>query len=98
MSYISEADVYDESSATGRKRGKQASQPAPAHEHAHITPDRVWVVLARREYTEPLHQIGTVEADDAEMARVYARSIYDEFAWVEMAVVPREALVGVIAS
>lgn len=64
----------------------------------HIMSDRVWLVLARRAYDEPLRQVGTVEADDIELAGVYARSIYDEFAWVEMAIVPRDALVNVIAS
>lgn len=64
----------------------------------HILPDKVWVVLARRAYEEPLRQVGTVEADDLDLAKVYARSIYDEFAWIEMAVVPRDALVTVIKS
>ncbi|MEO7002515.1 MAG: hypothetical protein ABI068_11865 [Ktedonobacterales bacterium] len=70
---------------------------APAsHTHARLMPDRVWLVLARRTYDEPLRQIGTVEADDSDLAGVYATSIYDEFAWIEMAVIPREALVTVI--
>jgi len=64
----------------------------------HIIPDRIWVVLARRSYEEPLREVGTVEADDRELACVYARSIYDEFAWIEMAVVPRDALITVIES
>ncbi len=66
--------------------------------HPHILPDRVWVVLARRTYEEPLRQVGTVEADDFDLARVYAQSIYDEFAWIEMVVVPRDAMRTVIAS
>jgi hypothetical protein len=60
--------------------------------------DRAWIVLARRSYEEPLHQVGTITADDVDLARVYARTIYDEFAWVEMAVVPRDAIVTVIES
>ena len=66
--------------------------------HPHILADRVWLVLARRAYTEPLGQVGTVEADDVELAKVYAESIYDEFAWIEMVLVPRESTVTVIAS
>lgn len=73
-------------------------QPAPTAPRARLAPERVWLVLARRAYDEPLRQIGTVEADDSDLAGVYARSIYDEFAWVEMAVIPREALLVVIAS
>ncbi len=71
---------------------------ARALPHRRVMADRVWLVLARREYEKPLQQVGTVEADDPELARVYARSIYDEFAWIEMVVVPRDALVTVIAS
>jgi 1,2-phenylacetyl-CoA epoxidase PaaB subunit len=89
MSYIDEFAVQ----GTGEK-----APGAETKQHAHIQPDRIWVVLARRAYDQPLAQVGTIEADDPEMASVYARSIYDEFAWVEMAVVPRDALVTVIAS
>jgi hypothetical protein len=59
---------------------------------------QVWQVYARRKYEEPLHEIGNVMADDVELAKVYARSIYDEFSWVEMVLIPRDAIVTVIAS
>ena len=59
---------------------------------------RVWQVYARRKYDEPLHEIGNVMADDVELAKVYARSIYDEFSWIEMVLIPRESIVTVIAS
>ena len=59
---------------------------------------RVWQVYARRKYEEPLHEIGNVMADDVELARVYARSIYDEFSWVEMVIIPRDCIVTVIES
>jgi hypothetical protein len=58
----------------------------------------IWLVYARRKYEEPLHEIGNVVADDVEMARVYALSIYDEFSWVEMVLIPRASLVTIIAS
>jgi hypothetical protein len=59
---------------------------------------RVWHVYARRKYEEPLHEIGNVMADDVELAKVYARSIYDEFSWVEMVIVPRDCIITVIES
>lgn len=59
---------------------------------------RVWQVYARQRYEEPLHEIGNVMADDVELAKVYARSIYDEFSWIEMVLIPRDAIVTVIAS
>jgi hypothetical protein len=86
--------------SASRGKGAAASEARPERrdQGAHIVPDRIWVVLARRFYEEPLREVGTVEADDRELACVYARSIYDEFAWIEMAVVPRDALITVIAS
>ncbi len=63
-----------------------------------LNESRVWHVYARRKYEEPLHEIGNVMADDVELARVYAHSIYDEFSWVEMVLVPRESIVTVISS
>ena len=61
-----------------------------------LNESRVWHVYARRKYEEPLHEIGNVMADDVELAKVYARSIYDEFTWIEMVIVPRDSIVTVI--
>ena len=58
----------------------------------------VWQVYARRKYDEPLYEVGNVMADDVELAKVYARSIFDEFSWIEMVIIPRETIVTVIAS
>ena len=71
--------------------GTDSSRPLPAS-------DVVWQVYARRKYDEPLHEIGNVMADDVELAKVYARSIYDEFSWVEMVIIPRDSIVTVISS
>ena len=61
-----------------------------------LNESRVWHVYARRKFEEPLHEIGNVMADDVELAKVYARSIYDEFSWIEMVIVPRDSIVTVI--
>lgn len=58
----------------------------------------VWEVFARRVHEDPLAHVGSVTADNRELAVVYARNIYDEHPWVEMVVVPRDALVHVIES
>ena len=92
MSYVSEYDALDDP-----KTAPEALAGTPPA-HPHVMADRVWLVFARRAYDEPLRQVGTVEADDRDLAQVYARSIYDEFAWIEMAVVPRDAVLTVIAS
>ena len=70
---------------------------APGRREA-LNETRVWQVYARRKYEEPLHEIGNVMADDVELAMVYARSIYDEFSWVEMVIMPRDCIVTVIES
>ena len=58
----------------------------------------VWLVFARRKYDEPLYQVGTVTADEPEMAVIYARGIYDEHPWIEMIVAPRHSMRTVIES
>jgi hypothetical protein len=58
----------------------------------------VYLVLARKKYEEPLYEVGTVTADDPEMAALFAQSIYDEHPWIEMIVTPREAAKTVIAA
>lgn len=55
----------------------------------------VYEVFARRVEGEPLRHVGSVAAPGESLARVYARSIYDEESWIEMYVVPREAIIPV---
>ncbi|MBA2392470.1 MAG: hypothetical protein H0V70_06955 [Ktedonobacteraceae bacterium] len=76
------------------------SQATPTHNtgRAAITESHVWQVYARRKYDEPLYEVGNVMADDVELAKVYAQSIFDEFSWIEMVIIPRETIVTVIAS
>jgi 1,2-phenylacetyl-CoA epoxidase PaaB subunit len=56
----------------------------------------MWEVFARRKFEEPLHHVGTVAADDPELAEVYARTIFNEFTWVEMVLYPRTSGLAVI--
>ncbi|QBD79732.1 hypothetical protein EPA93_28640 [Ktedonosporobacter rubrisoli] len=81
--------------STGIEQGVQANQRTRREA---LNESRVWLVYARRKYEEPLHEIGNVMADDVELARVYARSIYDEFSWIEMVIIPRDCVVTVIGS
>ncbi|MGE5262505.1 MAG: hypothetical protein ACM3S0_03920 [Acidobacteriota bacterium] len=57
---------------------------------------KIFQVFARFRYEEPLHYVGDVSAPDADLAKVYAFNTYNEWAWIEMIVVPREAVVHVI--
>ena len=49
-------------------------------------------VFARKVRLEPLRQIGSVVAPDADLAAAYARATYDEERWIEMAIVRRDQL------
>ena len=49
-------------------------------------------VFARKARIEPLRLIGSVVAPDDDLAAAYARATYDEERWIEMAVVPKEAM------
>lgn len=60
-----------------------------------IRDEPVYEVFARRAEGEPLRHVGCVAAPGDALARVYARSIYDEESWIEMYVVPRRALLPV---
>ncbi len=55
----------------------------------------VYEVFARKAHEEELKHVGSVNAADDDLARIYAWSIYDEERWVEMCVVPRAAIVSV---
>lgn len=76
----------------------KATKSAATKRRDALNETRVWHVFARQKFDEPLREIGNVMADDPELATVYARSIYDEFAWIEMALVPRESIVRVITT
>jgi hypothetical protein len=73
-------------------------EPTEMRRREALNEKQVWQVYARRKYDEPLHEIGNVMADDVELAKIYARSIYDEFTWIEMVIIPRQSIVTVIAS
>ncbi len=63
-----------------------------------IHDQKLWEVYARRKYDEPLYQVGTVAADDSDLGRVYARTIFNEFPWIEMILIPRDTVLTVIGA
>ena len=58
---------------------------------------QLYEVFARKTRAEPLAHVGTVHASSDELAKVYARTTYDEESWAEMVVVQRGALITVLA-
>ncbi|MCY4088392.1 MAG: hypothetical protein OXG37_16265 [Actinomycetia bacterium] len=55
-----------------------------------------WEVFAREDSAVPIRHVGAVEAASAEDAEVFAKTLYDEFRWIEMFVAPRRTIVEVI--
>lgn len=57
--------------------------------------ERVYEVFARKTHKEPLMHVGSINAADDDLAKVYAWTMYDEESWVEMCVAPRDAFIQV---
>jgi 1,2-phenylacetyl-CoA epoxidase PaaB subunit len=55
------------------------------------------VFAARNASDQPLRHMGNVRASEPATAGVYARTMYDEWAWRAMFVVRRSAIITVIA-
>jgi 1,2-phenylacetyl-CoA epoxidase PaaB subunit len=65
-------------------------------EYSRVHPSvRAYEVFARKTRQEPLHQVGSVVAPDDDLAMAYARATYDEERWIEMTIVPRDAVIPV---
>ncbi len=58
--------------------------------------NQIYEVFARFKYDEPLHYVGSVTAPNEELAKSYAFNTYNEWAWIEMMIVPRRAVIPVI--
>jgi 1,2-phenylacetyl-CoA epoxidase PaaB subunit len=57
----------------------------------------IYEVFAKVKAEDEFRHIGNVVASDANLARVYAFTVYQEWAWSEMFVVPRRVIVPIIA-
>ncbi len=55
----------------------------------------VYEVFARHERREPLRHVGTVTAPEPDLAHVYARTMYDEENWIDMVIIPRNAVIPI---
>jgi 1,2-phenylacetyl-CoA epoxidase PaaB subunit len=63
-------------------------------EYSRVHPSvRAYEVFARKTRQEPLRQVGSVVAPDDDLAMAYARATYDEERWIEMMIVPRDAVI-----
>jgi 1,2-phenylacetyl-CoA epoxidase PaaB subunit len=57
----------------------------------------VYEVFAKFNREEPMHHIGNVIAEDPDLAMVYAYTLYDEWGWRQMVIVPRKEILTLVA-
>lgn len=57
----------------------------------------IYEVFAKFRAEEPMHHIGNVVAIDEALATMYAYTLYDEWSWSEMIVVPRREIITLVA-
>ena len=55
-----------------------------------------WEVFARHEAGQPIRHIGRVDASDVDDAMVFARTLYEEWRWLDMLIVRRAELITVV--
>jgi len=62
----------------------------------HTPEGNVYEVFAKFQADEPLHHVGSVIAANRELARAYAFTLYNEWAWNEMMIAPRQEMITLI--
>ena len=56
----------------------------------------VWEVFARQDAGIPIRHIGRVDAATRDDAVVFARTLYEEWKWADMFIVPRGRIATVV--
>jgi 1,2-phenylacetyl-CoA epoxidase PaaB subunit len=56
-----------------------------------------WEVFARQDSAIPIRHVGQVDAATLDDAIVFARTLYEEWKWVDMFIVPRAAIVTAVS-
>jgi 1,2-phenylacetyl-CoA epoxidase PaaB subunit len=56
----------------------------------------VWEVFARQDANVPIRHIGRVDAATRDDAVVFARTLYEEWNWTDMFIVPRREITTVV--
>ncbi len=56
----------------------------------------VWEVFARQDEDLPVRHIGRVDATTRDDAVVFARTLYEEWKWTDLFIVPRQEIATVV--
>ena len=57
---------------------------------------QAWEVFARQDSDIPIRHIGRVDATTRDDAVVFARTLYEEWKWADMFIVPRREVTTVV--
>jgi 1,2-phenylacetyl-CoA epoxidase PaaB subunit len=60
------------------------------------TQPEAWEVFARQDAAIPIRHIGRVDATTRDDAIVFARTLYEEWKWADMFLVPRQEITTVV--
>ena len=55
-----------------------------------------WEVFARQDRTIPIRHVGRVEASNLDDAIVFAATLYEEWKWADLFIVPRREILQVV--
>jgi len=55
-----------------------------------------WEVFARQDHEIPIRHIGRVEASNLDDAVVFAVTLYEEWTWADMFIVPRREIEQIV--
>jgi 1,2-phenylacetyl-CoA epoxidase PaaB subunit len=61
-----------------------------------VTAAEPWEVFARQDREIPIRHIGRVDASNLDDAVVFAVTLYEEWRWTDMFIVPRRTMVQVV--
>ena len=61
-----------------------------------MTEQEAWEVFARQDQSIPMRHIGRVDAANVDDATVFARTLYEEWKWTDMFIVPRRSIEPVV--
>ncbi|MEJ2351859.1 MAG: hypothetical protein P8Y03_18890 [Anaerolineales bacterium] len=62
----------------------------------HTTEGEIYEVFAKFNVEEPLRHVGNVIAPDPDLAGMYAFTLYDEWTWSKMILVPRREIITLV--
>jgi 1,2-phenylacetyl-CoA epoxidase PaaB subunit len=61
-----------------------------------MSDSKAWEVFARQDRAIPMRHIGRVDAENVDDATVFAYTLYEEWKWADMFIVPQRSVEQVV--